>query len=126
MGKLNLDLVTRQDHTDKADLVRNDSLGVVVGNNALEVLSGGSRRPHAVSDGTRQRGKIGEVGVDMDGVEVARDLGVRLVGGGGGEDGGGGVLDKGVTALKGVGLPTAVPCRLRYSMTGLPCKLWAS
>lgn len=104
VGKLDLDLITRQDHTDKADLVRNDSLGVVVGNDALEVLSGGSRRPHAVSDGTRQRSKVGEVGVDVDGIKVTRNLGVRLVGGRGGEDGGGRVLDKGVAILQGSGL----------------------
>lgn len=101
VGKLDLNLVTRQDHTNETDLVRNDSLGVVVGNDALEVLSGGSRRPHAVGDGTRQRGKVGEVGVDVDGVEVTRDLGVGLIGGRSGEDGGSRVLNKGIATLQG-------------------------
>ncbi|GFZ49402.1 hypothetical protein JCM24511_07522 [Saitozyma sp. JCM 24511] len=98
VGELDLNLVTGQDHADEADLVRHDALGVVVGDCGLDVLSGRGGGPHAMGDGAGKRGKVGEVRVDVDGVEVARDLRVRLVGGRSLEHRAGRVGDERVTA----------------------------
>lgn len=70
-----------QDHRGEVDVVRDDALRVVLGGNLLDVASSRGRSPHAVGDGARQVGKVREVGVHVDRVDVSRDLRVGLVAG---------------------------------------------
>ena len=53
----------------------------------FNVATSGSTRPHSMSDGTREGSEIGEVRVDVNGVEVTRSLAVWFVGEGSVEDG---------------------------------------
>jgi len=69
---------------------------VVIGHDRLDVLPRSSARPETVSDGSRKESEVGEVRVDVNGVEVSRDLGVRLVGSVSGEGDGRSSRDEGV------------------------------
>lgn len=48
--------------------------------NVLNVSTGGGTRPQTVRNSARQAGVAREVGIDVDGVEIARYSRVRLVG----------------------------------------------
>lgn len=62
--------------------VRRNTLRVTLSCDSLDVALSSCARPHAVGDGSGEGGEVGEVGVGVDGVEVARNLGVWLDGGG--------------------------------------------
>lgn len=100
---LHLELDPRQDHANEGNVVatitiykqrnraleskyaRYNEIQMALCDGVLDVLAGGRARPHAVGDRAGKRGVVGEVEVDVDGVEVARDLRVQLVGRGRGE-----------------------------------------
>ena len=50
-------------------------------NHGLDESASSRARPHSMGDSVGKGSEIGEVGVDVDGVEIARYLGVGLVGG---------------------------------------------
>ncbi len=88
VAQLDGELVSRKNHADKVGLERKASVGVALGGNDLDKLARSSAREETVRDGTGERGERREVGVDVDGVEITRDVRVRLVGGGSDKGGG--------------------------------------
>ena len=79
MLELNGELIPWEDHTNKVHIVRRHPLGTALGSHSLDIFASRSTRPHPVRDGSREASEVGEVGVNVNGVEVARDLGIRLI-----------------------------------------------
>jgi len=83
--KLDLELVVRQNHTDKRGVEASDAANVVLGSPSLDEASDGGTGVHAVGDGTREVGVAGEDTRNVNGVVITRHTGVVLVGGGSSE-----------------------------------------
>ena len=66
---------------------RNDTFRMTLSSNNLNVMTSSRTRPHPMSNGTGESSEIGEVRDNVNGVEVARNLAVRLVGEGRVKDG---------------------------------------
>jgi hypothetical protein len=76
-----LDGVVGKDHTNKAGVEAAHTADVVLGSPGLDKRAHGSARVHAVGDGAGQVGVLGEDTRNVNGVVVARDASVGLVGG---------------------------------------------
>lgn len=69
--KADLDGVVGKDHTDKVDVEAANATNVVLGCPCLDEASDGSTGVHAVSDGAREVGILGEDTRNVDGVVIA-------------------------------------------------------
>lgn len=77
-----LDSIVRKNHANKVHVEAADTANVVLSSPCLNEASDGSTGVHAVSDGAREVGVLGEDTRDVDRVVVARNSSVGLVGGG--------------------------------------------
>ena len=59
--------------------ILNDTFRTTLSDDSLDVTTHRRTRLHTIDDSSRQGTKTGETRVDMNRVEVARDLAVRLV-----------------------------------------------
>jgi hypothetical protein len=78
--EINGEFISWDHHTDEVNAVRRHTLGAALGSHSLDIFASRSTRPHSVRDGSREASEVGEVGVNMDRVEVAGDLGIWLIG----------------------------------------------
>ena len=79
--EFNSEFISWDHHTDKVNVVRRHTLGTTLGSHSLNIFASRSTRPHSVRDGSREASEVGEVGVNVDRVEVSGDLGIWLIGG---------------------------------------------
>ncbi|ROW05694.1 hypothetical protein VMCG_05231 [Cytospora schulzeri] len=77
---LDVDVVVGQHHADKRGMEASDTSNIVLSSPGLDQASHCGTGVHAVRDGARQVGVVGEDSGDVDRVEVTRDTSVALVG----------------------------------------------